>query len=488
MAKAASPTTTDAAAGSEGPATIDAAAAPGSPMKVAIVAGEASGDRQGAALIQALRERVSPRPVVAWGCGGAMMRAAGVDIKHDCSPYGSIGVAATLVNLPVLVSVQADMKRMIAADPPDVLVLIDAGAFCVPLARWAKTRNLCPVFYYFPPSSWRRSPRPPRRGQSSLADVTDTIVTPFPWSADFLTSTGANAHFVGHPLLDLIKREVSDDQFYGRYGLDPQRPLVALMPGSRRFEVKYILPALIGAAGEISRRVSGVQFAIALAPTVPRDFVEAIIRSEQRSGGRAARLQLLITQAGGKLAQIAHSTLTPGVVQLSTPEGLTLPAPPDQETPILRERPTGTSYAPLVICEGHTYDVIGRSDLVITKSGTSTLEAAILKRPMIIVYRGNALMKAEWMVRRRSLNISFIGMPNILAREEVFPELIQDDANPEAIADIAVGILLQPDRMLTLKNRIAEVVRETLGEPGGVRRAADLLFDLVEHGVRKPVV
>jgi len=178
----------------------------------------------------------------------------------------------------------------------------------------------------------------------------------------------------------------------------------------------------------------------------------------------------------GKLAQIAQSTLTPPVPQLATAEGVTIPAP--TETEPSRETPKSTPYAPLVICEDSTYDVLSRSDLVITKSGTSTLEAAILKKPMIIVYRGSAIMKVEWLLRRNSLKIPFIGMPNILAQEEIFPELIQDDANPEAISRLAVEILLQPERLLTLKTKIADVVKETLGEPGGVGRAADLLLDL----------
>jgi len=97
---------------------------------------------------------------------------------------------------------------------------------------------------------------------------------------------------------------------------------------------------------------------------------------------------------------------------------------------------------------------------------------------MIIVYRGSAIMKVEWLLRRSSLKIAFIGMPNILAQEEIFPELIQDDANPEAISRLAVEILLQPERLLTLKTKIADVVRDTLGQPGGVGRAADLLIDL----------
>jgi lipid-A-disaccharide synthase len=124
--------------------------------------------------------------------------------------------------------------------------------------------------------------------------------------------------------------------------------------------------------------------------------------------------------------------------------------------------------------------VLARSDLVITKSGTSTLEAAILQKPMIIVYRVPPLMTLEARLRWKSLQITHVGMPNLLAGERVFPELLQDDANPDAIAEVAVGMLLQPERLLHLKERLAGLVRTNLGEPGGVRRAADLLYNLID--------
>jgi lipid-A-disaccharide synthase len=442
------------------------------PLKVAMIAGEASGDLQGAALMRAVRERVAPRQVRAWGCGGAHMRKAGVEIRYDCSPWGSIGIAATLANIPPLLAVRADMKRALAADPPDVLVLIDAGAFNVPIARWAKKRQLCPVFYYFPPGSWRRSPRKyrkPRRGD--LADSSDCIVTPFPWSADYLRSLGARAHFVGHPLLDLVRPTVPDGPFYERFGLDPQRPLVTLMPGSRRMEVEHILPTMIGAAEEISRRVVGVQFALVLAPTLQRDYVEGIIRHEQQR----LRERDASAKPSGKGALIS---LPPIVApRLATAEGLTMPAPTEPDVRSHADRPTPTGHASLVICEDMPYDMMSRSDLIITKSGTSTLEAAILKKPMIIVYRGSALMAAEWALRKSSLKLEFIGMPNLLAQEAIFPELLQDDASPENIAEHAIGILLQPERLMSLKSRVSEVVRTTLGEPGGVARAAELLLE-----------
>ncbi len=451
------------------------------PLQIALMACEPSADRQGAALLDALRARVAPRPVEAWGIGGSHLRAAGMRLLYDSDPWATLGLAVALAHVPYGLWVREHLKRALAADPPDALVLIDAGFFNVPLGRWAKEKRVCPVFYHFPPGSWRKAPRK-RRGRGRLAQVADRIVTPFPWSEALLRGDGVDAHFVGHPLLDLARPTLEAADFYDRFGLDPHRPLIALLPGSRRMEIEHILPAMIGAAGEIARRMPGVQFALALAPSAPRDLTESLIRREQRPGGRGDRLQLLMHQAGSKLAHIAQSTLsqtlTP-VRQLATPEGLTLPAPPEPDTaPVAPERPAPT-HAPLVIVEDLTYDVLARSDLVITKSGTSTLEAAILQKPMIIVYRVPPVMALEARLRWKQLQITHIGMPNLLAGERVFPELLQDDATPDAIAEEAVGLLLQPERLLRLKERLADLVRTNLGEPGGVRRAADLLYDLI---------
>jgi len=447
------------------------------PLKVALVAGEASGERQGAALVEAIRAKIAPRPLIAWGAGGVHMREAGVEIRHDCSPWGSIGIAATAAAIPQLLSMMGDFKRALLADPPDVLVLIDAGAFNMRLGRWVKKNNVCPVFYYFPPGSWRRTPRMPKgKRRLTIADVADRVVTPFPWSAAFLSTFGVDVHFVGHPLLDIVKPSLPDAEFYERYGLDPKRPLIALMPGSRRMEIEHILPVMVGAADKISQRVGGAQFALVLAPTVSREMVETIVTREQSAVVAASH------ESRGTLARIAQSTLTPPVQQLATAEGVTIKAPVEPEP--VRETPKTSATAPLVICEDVPYDVLSRSDLVITKSGTSTLEAAILKKPMIIMYRGSAIMKVEWLLRRNSLKIPFIGMPNILAQEEVFPELLQDDANPEAIAKLAIDVLLEPERILALKTKITDVVKDTLGEPGGVGRAADLLIDLATRKER----
>jgi lipid-A-disaccharide synthase len=181
------------------------------PLQIALVACEPSADRQGAELLKALRERLAPQAVEAWGIGGSHLRAAGMEICYDSDPWATIGIMAALTHIPYGLRVRANLKRRLASHPPDILILIDAGAFNMPVGRWAKEKRLCPIFYYFPSGSWRNKPH---KGHQRMATVADTVVTPFPWSETLLRDAGVDAHFIGHPLLDLVHPTVSSADFY----------------------------------------------------------------------------------------------------------------------------------------------------------------------------------------------------------------------------------------------------------------------------------
>jgi lipid-A-disaccharide synthase len=236
---------------------------------------------------------------------------------------------------------------------------------------------------------------------------------------------------------------------------------------------------MLGAAGIIAQHIPGVQFLLALSPNVSREQIEALLRREQERGGTAQVLQLM-QQAGGKIRRAASSALhPPGTVLtpgLATNEGFVL-RPPQDTREQTRQPRSEAAPATLTIVEDMTYDAMGRSDVVISVSGTATLEAAILNRPVIIIYRGTRLMEMEYYVRKRFQHFGYIGLPNILANEMVCPELIQHDASPERISDIAVEWLLQPERLMHMKERLSQTVAENLGTPGAVRRSARIFLD-----------
>lgn len=375
-------------------------------VTIVCVAGEASGDASCAGLLQAVRRQLPS--VRLWGVGGRRMAEAGVQLLYDSSRWGAVGVVESLRVAPALWLAQQNLKRRLAQQPPDLLVLVDFGAFNVPLAQWAKRRGI-KVFYYFPPGSWRRYP--PRR--NDLPFCTDCIVTPFPWSADLLRQAGANAHFVGHPLLDRVLPTLDEEEFCRQLKLNPTGLRIGLLPGSRRQEVYSLLPVLRGAGELFAEREPRAQFVLALAHSVPEEMV--------RRAFDGSPIQWRIA----------------------------------------REM---------------TYDVMAHSHLLWCCSGTATLEAAILGTPMIILYRGSRLMEIEYYIRRRSLKLTFIGLPNLIAGRSICPELLQHSATPQNIVAHSLALLPGTDGHRQQREALQEV-KSLLGEPGATERAARVLLE-----------
>ena len=272
--------------------------------------------------------------------------------------------------------------------------------------------NGIPVVYYFPPSSWRKRPR----NASKLLACGGKVITPFPWSAELLTKAGVDARFVGHPLLDIAKPSVSREQFLAELGLDPAVSTIGLLPGSRAHELREHIPVMMRAAEVINREVGGAQFVIGAA-----------------WGAERMRKQISASFAA-------------------------------EASPVVK------------VVERRTYDCMAASDLLITASGTATLEAAILGVPMVIVYRGTWIMRQEYNLRKSCLE-DFIGMPNIVADRGVCPEMLNDDVTPEKVADIALSLLTDEDRLSRMRTELREVASK-LGSTGAVDRAARAVLEM----------
>lgn len=375
-------------------------------VTIVCVAGEASGDASSAALLQTVR-RYLPQARF-WGIGGQHLREVGVELLYDSSRWGAVGVVESLRLAPSLWLAQQRLKQRLAQQPPDLLVLVDFGAFNVPLAKWAKCRGM-KVFYYFPPGSWRR--QLPRR--TDLSHCTDCIVTPFPWSAELLRRAGANAHFVGHPLLDRVRSSLSAEEFCQQLGIEPTGLRIGLLPGSRRQEVRALLPVLREAAEQLSAQRADAQFILALAPSIAEEEAQRFLR----------------------------------------------------RSPIQWR-----------IARQMTYEVMAHSHLLWCCSGTATLEATILGTPMIILYRGSRLMELEYALRRRWLRLTSIGLPNLLAGRSICPELIQHAAIPATIVAHTMQLLPDTEAYRAQQEALKEV-KSVLGEPGATERAARLLIE-----------
>jgi len=254
------------------------------------------------------------------------------------------------------------------------------------------------------------------RDFSKLLASADKFITPFPWSEKFLRDAGADAVFWGHPILDIVKPSASSVELRKELNITGNGMVIGLMPGSRSHEIKSIIPAFAHAA----------EIIVSQTPQVSA-FVAAAVSDESE---RLIRM---------------HADSFKNV-----------------EFRVLQKR---------------AYDVMEASDLLLTCSGTAALEAAVLERPMIIVYRGTWLMQFEYIFRRRVIE-DFAGMPNIIAGRMICPELLGDDASPENIAACAVRLLSDPVEMERQRSDLRNV-KSVLGEPGGTERSARAILEMI---------
>ena len=376
--------------------------------EVFVIAGEPSADQHAAMLGEALLRQGD---AALSGVGQSCMRKRGFDLLFDSATWSGIGVVESFKRVPKLVVRKNQLMRHLLAHPPDLLVLVDFGAFNVRVARSLRELRDWPILYYFPPRSWSRN-----ANYEGLVGLVDRVATPFEWSEKLLRDAGIEAEWVGHPVIDRIAVSGSETrrQMRESLGISAEDTVIGLLPGSRPTEIRCNGPQMLAAARIISREIEDVSFLLSRAPVIPEETIQAQVVSH----GLEGRTRML--------------------------EGV--------------------------------QEIVGAADLVITSSGTATLETAAATCPMVIVYRGTALMSLEKWLRR--FNIDFIGMPNIVAGEQVVPELIDRDALAPRIAHAALELLSSPAQMNAMRERLSGV-RARLGQPGVSERVAAMAFDMI---------
>ena len=349
-------------------------------MRLLVSAGEASGELYGAGLIQALRLRVPE--LECFGAGGERMRAAGCDTVVDARSLSVVGITEVVSHLP---GIYREFRRLLrAADRhrPDAAIVIDSPAFNFKVARAMHARGV-PVIYYVCPQLWAWRAGRVRRFHRWIRKA----LVIFPFEAKWYRDRGVDAEYVGHPLADAPPPGISREEFAAQYGLQPARPWVALLPGSRRKEIAMNLPTLVGAA----RRLKGdFEFVLPMASTVDRPWLENKLRG-----------------AGSKLTVVE-----------------------------------GASAA------------LRHARAAVIASGTATVEAALAGTPMVVVYRVSGL---TWALGRHLLKVPFVAMPNLIAGEQIVPELIQSGFTPEKVAEKLGEILVEGPAREKMKAALAGV-------------------------------
>lgn len=240
--------------------------------RILIVAGEASGDRYGAGLMLALRREA---PGVRFtGIGGRHMREAGLDPLMEAEKIAVLGFVEVLTSLPVIRDAYRRCVRELDGRP-DLAVLIDYPGFNLRLAREASRRDV-PVVYFVSPQVWAWKPGRVK----TIAETVRRMLVIFPFEESFYRERGVEATFVGHPLVEILRTEgpkLGRAQAAARFGLDPSRRVVGLLPGSRLKEVRRNLPPVLGAARLLSEKHPDLQYVIPVASTLTREAVRGMV-------------------------------------------------------------------------------------------------------------------------------------------------------------------------------------------------------------------
>jgi lipid-A-disaccharide synthase len=248
-----------------------------------------------------------------------------------------------------------------------------------------------------------------------IARLVKKMVVLFPFEVPLYEAAGVDVEWVGHPLLDIVKPTLSKERALQQFGLDPGRRTVGLLPGSRIHEIERLLPSLLASAQLLEKEIPDLQFVIPLAPGIPPRALSS---------------------------RMNHISV------------------------------------PVKVVEGFTYDVMNLCELLITASGTATLEGAILGKPMIIIYK---VSFSTYWIGRALVRVNHIGLPNLVAEKKIALELIQKDVHPQRIVEEAFRILRDPLLSRKMTESMGEV-RHKLGEPGAAERAARIVTSLLREG------
>ena len=382
----------------------------GEAITILMAAGEVSGDMQGGFLARALLAK--EKNLSLYGTGGPKMRAAGVDLRIETTQFSSVGLFEALPFIAPLRRVMKDLEKMIQHDRPQAAILIDNHGFNLALARFLKKEGI-PVIYYFPPQAWVGS----FLIAGGVARNTNLIISAFEKEAEIYRRHGGRAVSFGHPLIDIAKPGADPSAALAGAGIEPGRPCMALLPGSRRQEVEMLARPMLGAAILIKKRIPGMQF---LLPVASRHLRPLLEKTALEAGCREA----------------------------------------------------------IHFVDQNIYACLSQCRLSLTTTGTSTLEAALLGVPMVAAY---VLHPLSYRLGRMLASTRYLAMPNLLLEDFVVPEILQREVRAERLAEAALQILESPARQDAIRERFREIPAILGGEGALNRAAEFILKELVRY-------
>jgi lipid-A-disaccharide synthase len=379
--------------------------------RIAIVAGEVSGDRLGAGLIRAVHAR---RPEIRFaGIAGPLMQAAGAEAWRRSDELAVMGLAEVVRHLPRLRRIIRELEARLLADPPDLYIGIDAPDFNLRIERTVRAADI-PTVHYVSPSVWAwRSGR-----VRVLREACDQVLCLLPFEADFLHRHQVPAVFVGHPLADELPADPDPLAARRQLGLTGPGRVLAIMPGSRGGELERLGTVFAETARWLQLRLPDISFIAPMATPALRSRFAA--QWQQVTGG-----------------------------------------------------------LPIHLIDGQSHTAMAAADAILLASGTATLEAMLLNRPMVVAYRISPLSYA--LVKLfRLIHVQYMALPNLLADQRLVPEFVQGQVEPEALGAALLELLEDSGSRQALSERFREL--GTTLRHAASERAADTVLAMLERG------
>lgn len=360
-------------------------------MKLYLIAGEASGDLHGSNLIKALLRQAPYTECRCWG--GDLMQTAGGELVKHYRDLAFMGFAEVVKNLRTIIRNLSFCKKDILAFKPDALVLIDYPGFNLRIAKWAHKQGI-KVIYYISPQIWAWH-------SSRVHDIkkhVDKMLVILPFEQAFYEKYGMQTTFVGHPLLDALQTQTADN-----VEVKPAKPIIALLPGSRKQEVQRILPIMLSVIPDFP----DYEFVIAGASALPASYYQPFL----------------------------------------------------------------SKYPNIRLEHGQTYSLLRQATAALVKSGTSTLETALIGTPQVVCYSGSPISYA---IARRVINVKYISLVNLIMDAPLVQELIQSELNTSTLKS-ALSDILNPEKVKIMKAGY-ETLRHKLGDGGASQKAAAVIL------------
>lgn len=381
---------------------------------VMIVSGEASGDMHGAALVRAMK--AVREDLFFSGMGGVELVDAGVDILFDAGKVSVVGITEVISHLGDILAARRTLIRQMEENPPALLILIDFPDFNLWLAAKAKKLGI-KIFYYISPQVWAW-----RQGRTKkIGEIAERIGVILPFEKDFYRQHGIEVDFVGHPLLDTLRKTMDREEFLKVHNIPNNNLVIGLLPGSRKKEIHNLLADFLAAAEIIDKesknKKQSVTFLLPVAPTISMTLLK-------KNG---------LDEYENKL-----------------------------DLRILTE---------------NRFDLMNSCDAVVAASGTVTLELAILGIPTVAAYRvsPSTYLLGRLLVR----NVKYFSLVNLIGERNIIPELLQNEATPRRIATEIFNLISGGKARDAVIHGLSEV-RCKLGGNGTAERAANISFEIID--------